>query len=499
MKHLLLFLTLAITSSLFGYQVEALIPWATNNANFGSKIVISNLNNQEVEVILVATRNNGEEEIVSRKIAALSQLVESTSSLFPTLGEGAGYRVFLTSLDGDINAGFVVTGKASASGDSPAQADALAPAQASKLLVFTYLPITDDGFSAPVIVNMGDETALVRLHAYRDGALVATSAPISLESGRPFADVTGNLFPELGQDVFVIAESDQPLLGAAFIFNALREPSMSTAAAIERLPNDTTAKKVTETRAYEGHVVTGINRFMGSPILNLGHGLETAGFPTIGAFNPDGNETLPLTREMLDGDTDAVVLAAGFGLAPSGNDNFNANTPLHRIPVITGVLGLSFARNVLQAILLTDQLSRSIAEPSSPVTLAQWLKATGNAQIRCYDDGTAEVTIQVKNLLPNRLYSVWSSYAGDSGLITEATGGVPNALTTDALGNGTFKRILNFCPYDLKEGERALLLMDVVLHSDHTLYGALPTASLPGKDAHAHLGFFLEGTFINKK
>ena len=497
MKNATLLLLLSLSATVFGFQTEAVIPWVTNNDNFGSQIILSNLNDTPVEVVLVATRNNGEEDGQTLTIPALSQQVEDTATLFGELGTGAGYRVLINALDGNVKVGFVVTGKGSASGNSPAQADALAPGTASRLLVFPYLP-REGGFSAPVVVNMGGQTANLRFHAYSDGALAGSTDNISLESGRPYAELVSNLFQDLSGNLIVVAEADQPLLGTAFIFNEIREPSMASANALDRLPNSVDPRQITEERTYEGHVVTGINRFMGEPILNLGHGLETAGFPTVGIFDPEGSETLPLSKDMLNQNTEDYIMAAGNGLVPSGNDNFNANTPLEQVPVVTGVLGLTLARNVLQGILQVDQLAQSIAEPATQHTLAQWLKGSGQAKIRCYDDGTSEILIQVKNLLPNRLYSLWSSYAGDDDLITFAMGGVPNALATDEYGDGYIKRTMNFCPYNLKEGERPLLLVDVVLHSDHMLYGTLPTASLPGKDAHAHLGFFLEGTFLDE-
>jgi hypothetical protein len=198
--------------------------------------VVNNLNSGPAEVLMVATRNNGEETAATRTVGALGQLVESTADLFPELGEGPGYVVIVVS-DVPVNAAFVVTATGSASGDSPAQTDAVSLDANSPTLLFNFLPITaDGGSSAPVVVNLGIEDATVTFHAYQNGALAASSDPVVVPVGRPFADITSNLFPGIQGDIYVVAESNQPLTGTAFIFNALREPSMANALPIGALP-----------------------------------------------------------------------------------------------------------------------------------------------------------------------------------------------------------------------------------------------------------------------
>ena len=238
MKRFLLTLIMfcLVTPALFG-QDEAVIPWVTNTSIFKGQITVNNLNAQDNEVFLVATRNNGDEEAAVRTIPAFGQLVESTATLFPTLGEGPGYRVIVTG-SAPVHVGFVISSTGSPSGDSPAQADAVTIDDASATgLLFNYLRITpESGASAPVVVNMGDAEATVTFHAWQDGAMVASSVPVTLGSGRPFADTSANLFPDVVGDIYVIAESDQPLVGLAFIFNASLEPSMANARAIQAVP-----------------------------------------------------------------------------------------------------------------------------------------------------------------------------------------------------------------------------------------------------------------------
>ena len=77
-------------------------------------------------------------------------------------------------------------------------------------------------------------------------------------------------------------------------------------------------------------------------------------------------------------------------------------------------------------------------------------------------------------------------------------GGAPNAFITDKEGSATFKRALNFCPWDAAEegvGENRLIGIGVHLHSDHALYGSIPApfagGLLPGTVLHSHLGWNL--------
>jgi hypothetical protein len=234
MFRLNLFLIL-ITSPVFA-QTDIVFPWMTNNANFRGTITINNLGAESADVTLVATRNDGDSESAARTIDAYGQLVLTAAEFFPQLGDGAGYAVRLTSDQDDVQAAFVISGTGSASGSSPAQANVLDAATASNDLLFSYLPI-GNGFSAPVVVNMGDAPATVTYRAIQGGFLVGMAEVADLEPGRPLADVTSNLFPELSGNTYVIASSDQPLLGMAFIFNDALEPSMAAATPIAVVPD----------------------------------------------------------------------------------------------------------------------------------------------------------------------------------------------------------------------------------------------------------------------
>ncbi len=235
MKKWILFFVMMSASATFGFQSDMIFPWVTNNGTFQGKLILNNLSNQEAEVILVATRNDGSSDAAIRTIGPLGQLVESAAEMFPVLGTGPGYTVIATSGVSGISGAFVISATGSASGSSPAQAD-VASVAGSRVLLFNFLPVSASGASAPVVVNLGPSDAEIIFHAFQDGDIVATSEPVTLPPGRPFAQVTGALFPGISGDLYVVADSNEPLVGTAFIFNAAREPSMANAIGIDSLP-----------------------------------------------------------------------------------------------------------------------------------------------------------------------------------------------------------------------------------------------------------------------
>ena len=104
------------------------------------------------------------------------------ATLFPVLGEGAGYSVLLAG-NANIHSAFIIFATSSDSGDSPARGDAVNLDQTSTYLLLNYLPINTDGASAPVVFNAGLEDPTVVFHAYQNGARVAGSEPVTIPLG----------------------------------------------------------------------------------------------------------------------------------------------------------------------------------------------------------------------------------------------------------------------------------------------------------------------------
>jgi hypothetical protein len=72
-------------------------------------------------------------------------------------------------------------------------------------------------------------------------------------------------------------------------------------------------------------------------------------------------------------------------------------------------------------------------------------------------------------------------------------GGLPNVFVADGRGQASYETLLNYCPLALRPGEVPLAFIDVVLHTDHAVYGGVPepfTGGLPpGLVSHIHVEF----------
>lgn len=227
-------------------QSDFVFTWVTNNSSFQAIMSINNYGRDTAQLTLVATRadngNGTPTETVNLTLAPLEQVVMTASQLFPNMGEGSGYSVAVTSTTSDVTGALVVNSTGTASGSSPSQADVIDRSNASQIIAFNYLPL-EGGFSAPVIHNAGNADTTVTYHAYQNGQQVdSVMRPIAV--GKPYAELATDLFPNLNGDIYVVAEADQPLMGLAFLFNDVLEPSMSTARNLSFVPKEQTQATV---------------------------------------------------------------------------------------------------------------------------------------------------------------------------------------------------------------------------------------------------------------
>ena len=232
--------------------------------------------------------------------------------------------------------------------------------------------------------------------------------------------------------------------------------------------------------------VTGWNRYLGQVRYQwdfIPPPLDLAGANTIGEYDPDGAEALELTPASGD-DTVLASLVDPFlellfpPFLVSLTDPSTLNVPVRNTATI--ISGDGVTRGVLPFIEDAAVLERSLAAPNSPdpITLGEWLEASGRMAIRCRDDDTARLRIRVRDLIPHRVYTVWAMWHLAGGRIfPQPFGGVPNAYLTDKRGNASFERELNFCPMQASrsgvDGSRLLSIITHI-HSDHVLYGAIP-------------------------
>lgn len=121
-------------------------------------------------------------------------------------------------------------------------------------------------------------------------------------------------------------------------------------------------------------------------------------------------------------------------------------------------------------------------EPN-PITFGDWrmAKATGTVKVKVKGDKiTSKVVLQFSGLIPNTLYTVWQINNGIGGA-DGPFGGIPSAFVSDEDGNAKFTRTL---PFDAIE---VIDFLDVVYHSDHNVYGGVPSTMSGGIIHHGQL------------
>ena len=275
-------------------------------------------------------------------------------------------------------------------------------------------------------------------------------------------------------------------------------PALAQPSATDPGPPATRTASQRTVRSVRGVAVTGLNQRLGEPLRDFGPPLGPFGFATAAAFNPTGGEPLPLTPStpadtLLATTADPAVLAI-FGVDPDEIDPSVLNIPLREVPVNVDPGGE--VRIPLDGAFAVPPLTPHQAAPVDPITVGDWLRAEGEAQILC-GDGAAVARLRMRNLIPNRLYTVWAAFATPAGPRPIPFGGVPNTFSTDERGSARFVRSLQYCPFEPTSDGGLLLSLIAVLHSDHQVYAvepALPRAGLPpGVVAHAHLEFGLAG------
>jgi len=227
--------------------------WVSNNSQYESIVVVNNYGASPVDVSLTAQRSTGPSAQATRSIAANGFLREKAATLFPSLGDGAGFTVQVTSTGDSVRGRWVTNNLEAASGKSPSQGVAVdvplsgTPAAGNQRIgtkiLLGYLPITDNLTSAPVIVNVGAGPTDVVLRFYDTaGNLVKEDATtlVNMEPFRPFATVANNLVSSGLGDVYMTAESSGELItGVGFVFNNFSEPAIGngTVLAVNQSPS----------------------------------------------------------------------------------------------------------------------------------------------------------------------------------------------------------------------------------------------------------------------
>ncbi|MCB1045418.1 MAG: hypothetical protein KDC35_20920 [Acidobacteria bacterium] len=219
-------------------DTRLLYPWISKNNQFESILVVNNPNAEEAIISLTARRSNGDSAMTQASVPAHGFLEASAGALFSELGDGLGFSVEVES-NLELAGRWITYNLQTGTGQSPSQGVAVAigpQSQARKRLLFPFLPTFGGMTSAPVVVQTDTASASVTLSFFsQEGALILKDQTTlsSLEPLRPFAAVVNSLLPASARDVYVIAESDAPLVGVAFVFNDYAEPAIGNAIPLE--------------------------------------------------------------------------------------------------------------------------------------------------------------------------------------------------------------------------------------------------------------------------
>ncbi|CAM2068654.1 hypothetical protein SCOR_25020 [Sulfidibacter corallicola] len=213
-------------------------PWVSRNDLFETVVFINNLGDSEMEINLSARRENGQSTTQTRRVPAGGFLEEKASSLFDALGAGSGFSVFVEASDPSrLFGGWVTNNLATDSKSSPSQGNAVrlpgsgGSDDVGTQLVYNFLPVKDGFTSGPVVANVGDAAADISLFFFDgSGNRVGSQVLSAVQPMLPFARVVGDLVTS-GENLYMVAQSDQPLAGTSFVFNDRQEPSMGNAVA----------------------------------------------------------------------------------------------------------------------------------------------------------------------------------------------------------------------------------------------------------------------------
>lgn len=266
---------------------------------------------------------------------------------------------------------------------------------------------------------------------------------------------------------------------------------------------------------FDGHVTHGVNTFNNKAIVDFSgsSNIFAALGPAheIGVLQPGAGNASIITEdvppETLMANIDAFDLQMGLGL-PSGVGPFNI--PIAKVPTIfAGSMTINnrvtpneFSDSSDVTLLGSPYLSK---RADNNVTLGKWNRASGRISGSCNKNG-ARVRVQIKNGLPNGVYTMWDVGVRNSVTDQEAIsagpfGGLPNIITTNRAGSGSLRRELNYCPTDKCRGSaRCTLYVSLFYHFDHMVYAGSPAIDSAGQAigmvASNQIQFFINADVI---
>lgn len=315
----------------------------------------------------------------------------------------------------------------------------------------------------------------------------------------------GNMKNRKLKNVVRLLSTIVPITMISICSHADTHAGNDTQALNQRDVNESTTKKPHSgkvRRVIQGIVATGLNDSWGEPVFDFGEPYGPFHFASMGIYNPNGNEPLPLSKNVSDSDILATAVHPVFlALARKTRADVKPeweNIPLRDVPVNTDFsytnTDPAYSKSsVLRSIKDANPVEVSQAKPSFPITVGDWKKARGVVTIDCESDNFSTLKVKVKDMIPNRLYSVGATLGGPF-LSPLTIGGAPNLITTDKNGYGSLERQLNFCPLTTESAPRPVLVINVAFSSVHQAFGSVPEPVFIdgywlGMVTHNHLQF----------
>jgi len=209
-------------------SLSFVLPWIVNNAQWNSRVAFFNSGTVAESPLVVAVDSAGQRQSLELpQIAPGAVKVFGAASLFADL---SGYSLSMYASK-TLLPSFLTFNQDAPSGASPAQTTGYPEASLSDRLVFGYLPSSEGGTAALVLVapEAQEEARTQVAMSLHDGngVLVAEKA-VELNGNSPFAALVSDLFGVSVEEGAVIATSQTAALsGTTFTFNAQLEPAMA--------------------------------------------------------------------------------------------------------------------------------------------------------------------------------------------------------------------------------------------------------------------------------
>ncbi|MCB1051638.1 MAG: right-handed parallel beta-helix repeat-containing protein [Acidobacteria bacterium] len=231
-----------------GLEPVLFFPWVANNGQqWDSLIAIENPGDQIIDVAL-------EPSAADLEPIFINLYPHQTQTVSFPNREG-GFAVRLNASAPDITASLTTFNRLAASGNSPAKANAIRFGAFASDLLYTYVPGADQAAIVIAAPQQSGNTQIT-LSLLGEAGRLGQQA-ITVQAGQPRAFLLHDLFPGAPEHAAILAhaESNIPLAGMAFGFNAVNEPAMTQAIDAKRHAAELWAPWLVNNTQFQGRLV----------------------------------------------------------------------------------------------------------------------------------------------------------------------------------------------------------------------------------------------------